>query len=89
MNCSVFLPVPCSQSPRLGNWEGGASLGVVLGVKNPPPNAGDLRDAGSIPKLGRSSGGGHGNPFQYACLENPLDKGAWWATVHKVAKSQI
>ena len=46
-------------------------------------------DLGSIPGSGRSSGGGHGNPLQYACLENPLDKGAWWATVHKVAKSQI
>ena len=60
---------------------------MVLVVKNSPANAGDLIDTGSIPGLGRSPGGGHGNPFQYSCLENPMDKGAWWATVHRVAKS--
>ena len=49
-------------------------------------NAGDV---GLIPGSGRSPGGGHGNPFRYSCLENPLDRGAWWATVHRVAKSQI
>ena len=49
---------------------------VALVVKNPPANAGDLKDAGSIPGLGRSPGGGHGNPLQYSCLENPLDRGA-------------
>jgi len=48
-------------------------------------NAGDL---GLIPGLGRSPGGGHGNPLQYSCLENPMDRGAWWTTVHGVAKSQ-
>ena len=48
-------------------------------------NAGDL---GSIPELGRSPGGGRGDPLQYSCLENPVDKGAWWATVHGVAESQ-
>ena len=48
-------------------------------------NAGDL---GSIPGLGRSPGGGHGNPLQYSCLENPMDGGAWWATVHAFANSQ-
>ena len=47
---------------------------VVLVVKNPPDNAGDIRDAGSIPGSGRSPGGGHGNPFQYSCLENPMDE---------------
>ena len=47
------------------------------------------RDAGSIPGLGRSPGEGNGNPLQYSCLENPMDGGAWWATVHGVAKSQI
>ena len=52
-------------------------------VKNPPVDAGD---AGSIPGLGRSPGGGHGNPLQYSCLENPMDRGAWWATAHGVAK---
>ena len=43
-------------------------------VKNPPPNAGDIRDTGSVPGLGRCPGGGHGNPVQYSCLENPMDK---------------
>ena len=55
--------------------------------KNPPANAGDIRDTGSIPGLGRSSGGGNGNPLQYSCLENPMDRGAWWAMVHRIAKS--
>ena len=54
-------------------------------VKNPPANAGD---AGSIPGLERSPGGGHGTPLQYSCLENPLDRGAWQATVHGVTKSR-
>ena len=56
--------------------------------KNLPANAGDVRDAGLSPRSGRSPGGGHGNPLQYFCLENPMDRGAWWATVHGVAKSQ-
>ena len=58
-------------------------------VKNPPANAGDIRDrdVGSIPGVGRSPGGGRGNPLQYSCLENPMDRGAWQATVHRVAKS--
>ena len=47
-------------------------------VKNLPANAGDIRDVGSIPGLGRSPGGGHGNPLQYSCLENPMDRGVWW-----------
>ena len=59
---------------------------VALGVKNPPVNAGYARDAGLIPGLGRSSGGGNGNPLQYSCLENPLDNGAWQAIVHRVAR---
>ena len=61
---------------------------VALVVKNLPTIAGDIRDVGLIPGLGRSSGRGHGNPLQYSCLENPMDRGAWWATVHGVAKSQ-
>ena len=61
---------------------------VALAVKNPPANAGDLRDVGSIPGSGRSPGGRHGNPLQYSCLENPMDRGAWRATVHGVAKSR-
>ena len=55
-------------------------------VKNLPAKAGDGRDAGSIPGLGRSPGGGHGNPLQCSCLENPMDRGAWQTTVHGVAK---
>ena len=58
-------------------------------VKNPPANAGDARDGGSIPGWGRSPKVGNGNPLQYSCLENPLDRGAWWATVYRVAKSQM
>ena len=57
-------------------------------VKNPPVNAGDVRDAGSIPGLGRSPGEQPGNPLQYSHLENPMDRGAWRAIVHRVAKSQ-
>ena len=61
---------------------------VTLVVKNLPADAGDATDPGSIPGLGRSPGGGHGNPLQYSCLEKPKDRGAWWATVHRVTKSQ-
>jgi len=50
---------------------------VVLVVKNPPANAGDSRDEGSIPESGRSPGGGYGKPLQYSCLENPMDRGSW------------
>ena len=58
-------------------------------VKNPPANAGDIRDLGLIPGSGRSPGGGHGNPPQYSCLKNPMDRGAWWVTVHGVTESQM
>ena len=60
---------------------------MVLVVKNPPGNVGHIRDVGSIPGSGRSPGGEHGNPLQYSCLENPMDRGTWWATVRRVAKS--
>ena len=60
---------------------------MALVVKNPPANAGDTRDVGSMPGLGRSPGGGNGNLLQYSCLENPKDRGAWQATVHRVTKS--
>ena len=56
-------------------------------VKNQAANAGDVRDMGSIPGSGRSPEGGHGNPLQYSCLENPMDRGGWQATVHGVTKS--
>ena len=64
-----------------------ASLGasqVTLEVKDPPANAGDM---GSLPRSGRSPGGGHGNPLQYSYLENPMGRGAWWATVRRVTES--
>ena len=55
-------------------------------VKNPIANAGDKREMDLIPGLAGSPGEGHGNPLQYACLENPMDRGAWWSTVHRVAE---
>ena len=61
---------------------------MVLVVKDPSANAGDIKDLGSIAGSGRSSGGGHGNPLQYSCLENPMDRGAWRAAVDGVTKSQ-
>ena len=64
----------------------GASL-VALVVKNLPVNTGDVRDPGSVPRLGQCPGGGNGNLLQYSCLENLIDRGAWWATIHRVAKS--
>ena len=60
---------------------------VVRVVKNPPDNAEDIRDVGSIPGSGRSPGGEHGNPFQYSCLENPMDREVWQATIHRIVKS--
>ena len=61
---------------------------VMLVLKNLPANAGDIREAGLIPELGRLPGGGHSNPLQYLCLENPTDRGAWWAIVHSVTTNQ-
>ena len=75
--------------------EGIATHSSILGLpgsasgKEPTCNAGDVRDAGSIPGSGRSSGGGHGNPLKYSCLENLVDRGAWRVTVHGIAKSRI
>ena len=60
----------------------------MLVVKNPPANAGDIRYPGSVPGLGRSPGGGHGNPLWYSCLENPMDRGVCQAMVHRVAESR-
>jgi len=57
-------------------------------VKNLPDNTGDSRDAGLIPGSERSPGAGNDNPLQYSCLENSMDRGAWWATVHRITKSQ-
>ena len=61
---------------------------AVLVVKNLPANAGDTRDMGLIPESGIYAREGHSNPFHYSCLENPMDRGAWQAAVHGVAKSQ-
>jgi len=61
---------------------------VAIVVKNLPASAGDARDVGSIPGSGRSPGEGNGTPLQYSCLENSMDRGAWWATVQGVAKRQ-
>ena len=72
--------------PILFHHYHGASQ-VVLVLKNMPANAGNIRDMGSISGSGRSPGGGHGNPLQYSCLENPTDREAWWATGHGVTKS--
>ena len=60
---------------------------MALLAKNPPANAGIIRDMVSIPGSGRSPGGGHGNPIQCSYLENPMDREAWWATVHGVTES--
>ena len=80
------LVKPVHESER--NHLSERSFPVALVVKNPPANAGHIRDEGSIPGSGRSPGGGRGNPLQYSCLENPMDRGARWATVHGVAKSR-
>ena len=61
---------------------------VVLVVKNHPANAGDIRDQGSTPAMGKCPEGGYGNPLQYSRLENPMDRGAWQTIVHRVAESQ-
>ena len=71
---------------RLGTCRKASQVALV--VKNLPVNAGDIRDVGSIPGLGRSPGEGHSYPLQYSCLENPMDRGTWRATVHRVAKSR-
>ena len=62
---------------------------VALVVKNPPANAGDIGDMGLIPGLGKSPGVGNGNSLQHSCMENPMDRGAWWTTVHGIAESNI
>ena len=80
-----FYQIQSSLIVRLINEWGSPGVSVV---KNLPTNAGDSGEASSIPGLGRSPGGGNGNPLQYSCLENPRDRGAWWATVHGVRKSQ-
>ena len=87
-NSSFFSWVYVASWISIWVWcEVGASQ-VVLMVKNMPANVGDIGDSSSIPGLGRSPGGGHDNALQCSCLENPMDRGAWWATVHGVPMSQ-
>ena len=62
---------------------------MALVIKSPPATEGDVRDMGLIPGSGRFPGRGHGNPIQYSCLENAMDRGAWRATVHSVAESDM
>ena len=83
---NIAFHISFSPSPELQSLDSASQ--VVLVVKNPPANAGAVRDMSLIPGTGRSPGGGHGNPLQYSCLENPKDRGAWRVTVHRVAKSQ-
>ena len=79
----IHIEIPKGYTGIKGNvgmgFPGGANL---------PANAGDIREGGSIPGSGRPFGGGHGNPLQGSCLENPMDRGAWRATVHGVTQSQ-
>ena len=71
------------------NHYGNRASQVALVVKNQPANAGDIRDTGSISELGRSPEEGYSNPLQYSCLENPMDRGAWRATIRRGAKTRI
>ena len=97
----VFLPgesqgwepggLPSMRSHRVGHDRRDLAAALYRAsqvVKNPPANAGDIRDTGLIPESGRSPGGGQGNPLQYSCLENPKDRRAWGTAVHSAAKSQ-
>ena len=84
--CKIF---PSSLSPEIYPCiQNIGAFQVVLVVKSLPADAGDIRDGSSIPGLGRSPGEGHGNPLQYSCLENPMDRGVWRAIVHRVTKSR-
>ena len=83
----ILVQEPGEQTVQTGESQRERAYQMVLVVKNLPANAGDIRDEGSIPGSGRALGRGHGNPLQYSCLENPMDRGARWVTVHEVAKS--
>ena len=80
---------PCSKAQtKIHNLKAIWASQVALVVKNPPANAGGVRDESLIPGSGRYPGEGNGTPLQYSCLENPTNKGAWWAVVCGIAKSQ-
>ena len=83
----ILVQEPGEQTVQTGESQRERAYQMVLVVKNLPANAGDIRDEGSIPGSGRALGRGHGNPLQYSCLENPMDRGARWVTVHEVANS--
>ena len=85
--CIYYYSIMFHTRVQVLNFSLSTASQVVLVVKNPPANAGD-RAADLIPGSERSPGGGHGNPLQYFFLENPMDRGAWRATVHRVSKSQ-
>ena len=87
--CSDPLPMATTGTRSMFLHEGCWASQVVLVVKNPAANAGDIRDVRSIPGLGTSPGEGNGNPLQYSGLENPMDRGAWRATVHGVVKAPV
>ena len=80
INCSRLF-----SSDLFGNIH---EVRMTLVVKNPPGNAGDAGNVGLVPGLGISPGGGNGNPLQYSCLKNPMDRGAWWARVCRITVSQ-
>ena len=91
-----LLPIPTSRCPNAGCTIFAGKIAWTLqnvgfpggeAVKNLPANVGDTRDAALIPGMGRSPGEGNDNPFQYSCLGDPMDRGAWWAIVHRVTKS--
>ena len=82
-----YNPGPGIQDTMAAKLAGRIFFRLQIVVKNLPANTGALRNVGSIPGSGRSPGRGHGNPLQYSCLENPMDRGAWEATVHGVAES--
>ena len=84
--CSLkmFLPLPLLFGHMQTSTQ---SSQVALVLKNPTANAGDIRNMGSVPGLGRSPGEGNSYPLQYSYLENSMDRGAWWATVHGVTES--
>ena len=85
-NGDTDLIVLSSRLNEIYMYKGASQVALV--VKNQPANAGDMRDISLILGSQRSPGGGHGNPFQYSCLENHMDRRAWWATVHSVTQSE-
>ena len=86
--CSLTFSQKAKSPSKISQGIRSRASQVALVVKNPPANAGGLRDMSLIPGSGRSSEGGHDNPLQYSCLDNPMDRGTCWATAHSVTTSQ-